>query len=566
MTQLWVKRVLGFVIKGVEMREIDRRSFLASLGLGLVGAAALPDTVAHADTETETSQLKIHFIVPDAKWRSQDAIVIEIIDENGEKTFGLIDGGYGTTWANQDSNYVNRYKENNTYNPENLRECYLKVTNYLATLDINSDNVGFYLGTHPHSDHIAFAKELIVYYHPKVVFTPEYSDDYMEPGFQLFRNIDGEMFSGNNLHDNQYFYDRLIEGARYIEVPLVTTLEVGAGDPTLDSDTAEPTHTVGDIEFELLNYDPYYRSLEGFERITNANDISWGLKISAYGKTVFLAADINNNRGTEDRLAEELGHVDVLKLGHHGLTGSNTQNYLTTLSPNLVIQTGGNANGTAERNGILDMVVGARWFTTHDAENKEIDAIVVTIDKNGTITTNMDGLWTARNMTAGNLLYHDGRPAESGWHHVGDKWYWTDGANFKIGWVEIDGEQYHFESDGTLTTGWVERDGMWRFMNENGRWSPEVMMSPGGPGGFFGENAGFGGPGGPGFPTGQEGPLGPEGPSEDTDSDDTSETTEATTTQTQKKQRIGGWNNLDPSVEEPVIIEQWLTEGFGHSR
>ena len=548
------------------MRGINRRSFLTGLGLGIFGAAALPAGVAHADTVTETSTVKIHIIVPDAKWRSQDGIIIEIIDDEGEKTFCIIDGGYGTTWATSDSSYVNRYKEVNGYNPEELRECYLKTTNYLASLDINSDNVAFYLGTHPHSDHIAFAKELIVYYHPKAVYTPEYSDDYLMPSFLPFVNTDNELVDGNNLADNQYFYDRLVEGANYIEVPLVTSLEVGAGEPSLDSDTAEPTFSIGDVDFEIVNYDPFYRSLKDFDRVTNANDFSWGLKVSAYGKTAFLAGDINNNRGAEDRLAEELGHVDILKLGHHGLTGSNTQDYLTSLSPNLAIQTGANSNGTAVRNGILDMVVGCRWFTTHDAENKGIDAIVITIDKNGDITTNLDGLWTARNMTAGNLLYHDGRPAESGWHHVGDKWYWTDGANFKVGWAEIDGEQYHFESDGTLTTGWVERNGMWRYMNDNARWSPEVIMAPGGPGGFFGGDLGFGGSGGPGFPIGQQTQDNPDESDDSTGSTDGSEAAETKTTQTRKSQRIGGWDNLDQSVEEPVIIEQWLSEGFGHSR
>ena len=46
--------------------------------------------------------------------------------------------------------------------------------------------------------------------------------------------------------------------------------------------------------------------------ISNANDMSLGVKVSANGKTAFLAGDINNTLGAENTLAGQLGHVDLL--------------------------------------------------------------------------------------------------------------------------------------------------------------------------------------------------------------------------------------------------------------
>ena len=556
------------------MHEMNRRSFLASLGLGLLGAATLPAKTAQA--ETTGPCVKIHFVVPDGTWRNQDAIIIEIVDEDGEKTFGLIDGGFGPTWATDDPSYANRYKENNKYNPETLKDCYLKTLDYLETLDINSDNVAFYIGTHAHSDHIGIAKELIEEYRPKVVYSPEYDDEYIQGSYQIFTNTDGEIMNSYNLSDNQYYYDRLVDAAKEIDVPLVLNIDPDGDDPSLDSDTAKPTFEVAGVEFEIMNWDPYYKELDGPERIENINEISWGLKMTAHGTVSFLAADINNNNGAEDVLAEEIGKVDFLKLGHHGSSGSSTYNFLATLNPDLVVQTGACSNGTVEKIGTLDTVCQARWFATQDGEVLDLPAIIITIDENGEMTTNVDGLWMPRYTAVGSVLYEDGRPASDGWHHVNDKWYWTDGPVFSVGWVEIDGMDYHFEADGSLTMGLQTLpDGTQRYMMDDGHWAPPGYMGPGtegglaaggmGSGGFFGfgNDMGAGGPGLPFDPDSEDNPFEPgfseEGDDvEHPDYDDPEETR----AKYRKKQALNAWDNLGPEVEEPIVIQKIIEQGF----
>ena len=46
------------------------------------------------------------------------------------------------------------------------------------------------------------------------------------------------------------------------------------------------------------------------------------------------------NKRTESALAQKLGHINLLKLGHHGSYGSNTDSYLRALSPDMAIMTG----------------------------------------------------------------------------------------------------------------------------------------------------------------------------------------------------------------------------------
>ena len=227
------------------MQQISRRSFLCGLGLGVLGGASLPAAMAHADEASNGAQLKLHFIAPDPVWRSQDAIVVELVDGGGHSSYGLIDGGYGSTWATDDPRYVNRYKLGNSYNPSRLANCYHKTLDYLDELGICEGDVDFYIGTHPHSDHIGIAQELILKYRPKVVYTPEYKDEYLKPSTETFTNTYGMRVNGYNLFDNQYYYDRLVEATHEIGAPLVTTVEAGAGEPALDSDAAEPTFTLG---------------------------------------------------------------------------------------------------------------------------------------------------------------------------------------------------------------------------------------------------------------------------------------------------------------------------------
>ena len=99
-----------------------------------------------------------------------------------------------------------------------------------------------------------------------------------------------------------------------------------------------PVFYLGDknkLKIEIMNY--------GVSRPQpDANYFSLGVKVTSQqtGATAFLSGDINNYLGTETALAAKLGHVNLLKLGHHGCYGSNTYSYIQKLNPNMAIMTG----------------------------------------------------------------------------------------------------------------------------------------------------------------------------------------------------------------------------------
>ena len=74
---------------------------------------------------------------------------------------------------------------------------------------------------------------------------------------------------------------------------------------------------------------------------------SLGVLLIQGNKKAFFSGDMNNipkkvgniKIGDEDRLKEQIGKVDLLKLGHHGYQNSNTRDYLNILKPEYSIIT-----------------------------------------------------------------------------------------------------------------------------------------------------------------------------------------------------------------------------------
>ena len=96
-----------------------------------------------------------------------DCIVVE---SNGH--FGIVDAGDDNEYPDgSDPRYPWRpYIA--TWGQED------QVRPYLDSLGINSSNLDFFIGTHPHSDHIGWADTLIHRYQPKHIYTPVYDDSY----------------------------------------------------------------------------------------------------------------------------------------------------------------------------------------------------------------------------------------------------------------------------------------------------------------------------------------------------------------------------------------------------
>ena len=77
------------------------------------------------------------------------------------------------------------------------------------------------------------------------------------------------------------------------------------------------------------------------------NHNSLGILLFQGDKKAFFGGDMTNYKknvggnqiGDEDRLKYEIGKIDLLKLGHHGYSSSNSNDYLNVLMPNYAIIT-----------------------------------------------------------------------------------------------------------------------------------------------------------------------------------------------------------------------------------
>ena len=239
--------------------------------------------------------------------------------------------------------------------------------------------------------------------------------------------------------------------------------------------------------------------------ISNANDMSLGVKVSANGKTAFLAGDINNTLGAENTLAGQLGHVDLLCMGHHGYYGSNTPGYMDALSPDLLILPGNvqavSTVGTRSTYTILKELSqnGVPMYATALYE-PYMDAIVISMD--GALSDNvpaeinvpawfqekreiinyrkgfpekMTG-WSGRRDHKKKAYFFDSSCAvRSEWITVNDKKYYAD----ENGWIQMEGWflqtghwYYADRKSGEILTGWIYVDDSWFYMEKDGAMLP----------------------------------------------------------------------------------------------
>lgn len=106
------------------------------------------------------------------------------------------------------------------------------------------------------------------------------------------------------------------------------------------------------------------------------NAESVGMKLEKSGYTVFLAADIATTTGQEKLHMNEIGKINLLKIGHHGYFGSSSMDFLEALEPEIAIVT--NALGKIYPN--------VKWNLTMKAKVP----IYATVNRNGIIATITD--------------------------------------------------------------------------------------------------------------------------------------------------------------------------------
>lgn len=470
----------------VSLRRATRR-FASGLGL-MLGAALLMGLAFLANPRNalaEEGVTRIHVL---SFLNAGDAIVIE---SNGR--FGMVDSGESSDYPDgSDPRYP--FRPGTTIG-QGVEE---EVISYLDSLGVTEDNFDFYIGTHPHSDHIGNAGMIIRKYKPSKVFTPRYDDSYMTSSWGLW--------------DNQYVYDKLVSAADEVGAELYLDFDENAPeDSEPGSHVCRPEFDFGCSHIELVNVDSSYET----EGTSDANHISLGVKVSCNDKVAYLAGDICNTDGDEDRLAQTLGHVDFMKLGHHGVNEANTYGYVMALSPDIVYQTGGYEwLWDQPLKAVQDL--GCLFYNSEELSNAGISAFVVEFDSDGPKTNmgptglsiihnhytgcyeafesnraayNLNDWYSVENgyayfdkgpqsmrnawisQRAGHSYVGDNALRVSGWQYINGSWYhFTDDGIMQIGWVFVDGQWYWFDGSGAMVAGLVSVGGTYSLFSSSGAW------------------------------------------------------------------------------------------------
>lgn len=260
---------------------------------------------------------RIHFL----NVGSSDAILLE-----SDGRFALIDSGEDT----------DNPRGFDGLELEGYEDFVVEYLNKFCADENGQIYLDFVLGTHAHSDHIGGFDTVIM--QDNVHIGKAYLKRYYE---DRIKKKEVEKW------DNLEVYTQMVDAVEAKGIELVQDLE-------------EVSFTFGNFNITLFNgEEPLADDKVG------ENENSLAVLVEKDGYRVMLSGDLNNFDGDEKRIAPLVGKVDVLKLGHHGYTGSSSYGYIKELAPEIAIQTNKHpANVSVKLN--VTIINGAPIYSTAD--------------------------------------------------------------------------------------------------------------------------------------------------------------------------------------------------------
>ena len=281
------------------------------------------------DFSMSTGDDRIHFL----NVNNSDAILLQ---SNGK--FALIDSGEGDNNPRKSMSYKGN---------EQAVIDYLKK---VASDESGKVELEFILGTHNHYDHIGAFEAIIK--------DPDISTKtaYLKP-------IN---------HDVVHDYEIDDWG---IEDTYNATVDA------LIADGAEVTSDIPEnIKFGDFNLTLYNTVTDPSFKDQGENAASIGILVEKGNKKAFLAADITNTTGLEDKLLDDMQKVDLLKVGHHGYYGSTSWKFAKKLDPDIAIITNKLGKIYPDIKWTLTMICHAAIFASVDC-----NGIIATFSDDGEI-------------------------------------------------------------------------------------------------------------------------------------------------------------------------------------
>ena len=348
---------------------------------------------------------RIHFM----NTGSSDAIIIE---SNGK--FGLVDSS-------------NPYNDGTNYSVSSTTESVIHVRDYLKKLGVSKLN--FVVGTHSHSDHIGGMQVI--------------AENFVDSNtIYYYKAYQGTSEDSTTDWDNNGYYNR------------ATSAMKNHGAKMKEITGQEPTLLFGDFNIKLMNTDNDGNSHSG----ENQNSIVQYITYKGKYKTL-LASDMEFY--DEGKIASKIGHVDILKVGHHSYASATSFDFANALSPKTAIIT----NNTVITRFIpvgyhMQEGLGTNFYLTGNTD----DAVIVKYSDSGyTVSgggynfgvTSTSGEWLKINNTEW-VLFSNGKVLHDDWYQDSDgKWYYLDSMGVYIHGrcATISGEEFCFNSSGACYKG-----------------------------------------------------------------------------------------------------------------
>lgn len=169
------------------------------------------------------------------------------------------------------------------------------VVNYLKALGINA--IDLFIATHAHTDHVGAIGEIAKRFKIKEAI-------YREANWELVDQIEPEW--GTSQAHKEMILAFNSNGVNYREAKSLDVIKIS------DNGELRLFNTTNEV------YDEY-------------NTRSIGVLYKHYNHRILLASDMTIE--SEKHCTGEIGKIDILKVGHHGANGSNSEMFIKELNP-----------------------------------------------------------------------------------------------------------------------------------------------------------------------------------------------------------------------------------------
>jgi len=255
-----------------------------------------------------------------------------ILESNGK--FAMIDAAEDTDYpANKPSLKLPGYED--------------KVVEYINKHCLSSDGMvhfEFVLGSHAHSDHIGGFDTVIQ--QDNVVIEKAYLKPYDEEGIIAYERT---------RWDNLEVYTQMLDALKKKNIPVIQSFE-------------KEKLTLGN--FTVTFFNGSYRKLA---KKTGENRNSVVTLVECGQNRAILAGDMNYSCGGEKEIADAVGKVDILKVGHHGYIGSTSNYWVRKLNPDIAVICNYKKRVYPDVLFKLTKIAGAKMFYTGDCQGVKID-------------------------------------------------------------------------------------------------------------------------------------------------------------------------------------------------